>query len=87
MSPAPGRGSGASEGPVPEGRGTQASPPFAEALGGINWKQTERVPAPALPGPSCVGLGKLLYLSEPFSISKTGLLVSTSKVETKGGKT
>ena len=53
----------------------------------INWEQTERVPAPALPGPSCVGLGKLLYLSEPFSISKRRLLVSTSKVETKGGET
>ena len=33
-----------------------------------------------------MGLGKLLYLSEPFSISQTRLLVSTSKVGTKGGK-
>ena len=42
---------------------------------------------PTLPPLSCVALGKLLYLSEPFSISQTRLQVSTSKVGTKGGKT
>lgn len=31
----------------------------------MHQSQTERIPAQALPRPSCVGLGKLLHLSEP----------------------
>lgn len=84
--PPPAGAAGLARGPH-LGQSSTASPPFAEALGAINWTQTERVPAPALPSPSCVGLGKLPYLSEPFSISQTRLLVSTSTVGTKGGKT